>query len=79
MHSSSSLRVVDASSKPVASQLATKAFLKFSHLADQRLSKISRVSCPGPRNEVAVLNVDGNNLSTLGGVEAYARLIQVAG
>lgn len=48
-------------------------------LLDQRLSKISRVTCPGPRNEVAALTLDGNNLSTLTGVESYAALIQVLG
>lgn len=46
--------------------------------ADQRLSKVSRVTCSAPRSEVAVLNVDGNNLSTLMGVESYTALIQVS-
>ena len=51
----------------------------FSHppSLDQRLCKVSRITCPGPRNEVAVLSVDGNNLSTLNGIDAYTSLTQV--
>lgn len=60
----------------VALQLVMSANISMM-FTDQRVSKISHITCPSPRNEVAVLNADGNNLSTLSGIECYPALIQV--
>ena len=55
-----------------------RVYYSIVNTADQGVRKVAQISYPGLTNEVEVLNADGNNLSSLAGLERYPALIQVS-
>lgn len=71
-------RVVNVSSKSAAVKSSYLTVLSSSSFTDQNLRKLAQISSSGQLSDVAVLNADSNNFSTLMGVECYPALIQVS-
>ena len=73
-------RVVDASSKSYSSSSKFAWYVSVVSLfAGRDLSKVSQISAiSGGRMNIAAVNLDGNNLSTLHGIKQFPALVQVA-